>query len=370
LILGQQWKERVFPAFKKEFILHNSMGAYFTLYHEATIVNLLQVILYHPGSCKEAGEAILDLIHYIFNKIQAVQNWKHTDHEEKLDLSELMNRTEIGRFEDSIRETEFSISMNCLCILRSITDQINEVPLSALNLLLIEKDMIVALVQLLESSPWIRKRKDLERFEIGGWSKIKHDDLEVVSKLEGQIWLALMNLLLEPECKKKYQYSKQNQSTVLKLKEFISPNTVDQLPPLVDLQRYLEELLMMSPPDYISSQSGIQPVSEIYTEIMDNVNIDQIIVQQRRHFLGMNEKNKKTMASRYSGFIRLARMYDFDGVEELIQEPKCGNCGLPADQRCSLCKSEWYCGRSCQVKAWKNHKPICELLREAAKNKQ
>jgi hypothetical protein len=61
--------------------------------------------------------------------------------------------------------------------------------------------------------------------------------------------------------------------------------------------------------------------------------------------------------------IRLSRMYDLATVEELIDDPKCGACGQPADQRCSLCKSEWYCGRQCQVKSWKQHKPICEILR-------
>jgi predicted Zn-ribbon and HTH transcriptional regulator len=71
----------------------------------------------------------------------------------------------------------------------------------------------------------------------------------------------------------------------------------------------------------------------------------------------MNDNQKKSMAE------SLAKMYDLDGIEGFIEDPKCGKCGLEALQRCSLCKSEWYCGRQCQVKAWKSHKPICELVR-------
>ena len=60
---------------------------------------------------------------------------------------------------------------------------------------------------------------------------------------------------------------------------------------------------------------------------------------------------------------RLAKMYDFDDLESLLEDPKCAKCGLPAENRCSLCKNEWYCSRPCQVKSWSAHKPICELVR-------
>jgi hypothetical protein len=254
--------------------------------------------MYHPGSCKEAGEAILDLIDYVFRQFQLAVAWKHSDHQQQLDINTLLNKSEEERFEESIKEMEFSMAMTCLGLFRSISDQINDVPLSALNLMLVEKDMIVTLVQMIEKSPWIRKRKELEKFENGTWHRIQPDDLEVVTKLEGQVWLALMNLTLENECKKKYQYSKQNQSVVLRLKEYISQNTVDQLPPLVDLQRYLEELLMMSPPDYLQVTSSIQPISEIHSEILDSIDVEKVITNHRKLLLGMNEKQKKEMALR------------------------------------------------------------------------
>lgn len=223
--------------------------------------------------------------------------------------------------------------------------------------------MITMLVYLIEASPWIRKKKEIEKFENGSWHRIEDQDLAIITKLEGQVWLALMNLCLEPECKKKYHFSKQNQAVVLRLKEYIAPETVDQLPPLVDLQRYLEELTMMNPPDTLQPALGIQPISEIYDAITENVSIKEIIEAQKKMLLGMNDDQKKSLAA------RLAKMYDLNGVEELIEDPKCGKCGIPATQRCSLCKQEWYCryssltSRPCQVKAWKAHKSICELLR-------
>jgi hypothetical protein len=156
---------------------------------------------------------------------------------------------------------DFSIAMNSLGLFRSITDNIKDLPISALNKMLLENDTVCLMVYLIELSPWVRKRKDgFEKFEANGWHKLKESDLVVVSRVEAQVWLALMNLLLEPEARKTYQYSKKNQSVVLRLKDCISEEIVDQIPPIVDLQRYLEELLMMDPPETLKPSFGITPV--------------------------------------------------------------------------------------------------------------
>lgn len=38
----------------------------------------------------------------------------------------------------------------------------------------------------------------------------------------------------------------------------------------------------------------------------------------------------------------------------------CKGCGAEATLRCSRCKAEWYCGRQCQIKCWKEHKKVCK----------
>lgn len=45
-----------------------------------------------------------------------------------------------------------------------------------------------------------------------------------------------------------------------------------------------------------------------------------------------------------------------------MEEPKCGECGKAATNRCSRCKNQWYCSRDCQLRAWKGHKPLCDLI--------
>jgi len=45
-----------------------------------------------------------------------------------------------------------------------------------------------------------------------------------------------------------------------------------------------------------------------------------------------------------------------------MEDPKCSNCGKVATQRCSKCKNQWYCSRECQLKQWKAHKALCEII--------
>lgn len=65
----------------------------------------------------------------------------------------------------------------------------------------------------------------------------------------------------------------------------------------------------------------------------------------------------QTMAKQWTSGAHL------DMLEELASgAPKCAVCGGVASKRCGRCRNEWYCGRECQVKQWKKHKPICDIV--------
>jgi hypothetical protein len=75
LILIQTWKKKIYPIIKKALIAGNSLATYFLLYHEATVINLLQVLMYHPSACKEAGDSIIDLINSLSENLVGLVNW-------------------------------------------------------------------------------------------------------------------------------------------------------------------------------------------------------------------------------------------------------------------------------------------------------
>ena len=68
LVLIEAWREQILPLLFEDIVgdeqRSRSMRAYFVLYHEATVVNLLEVVCYHPHALKAAKDAVLDLLDY------------------------------------------------------------------------------------------------------------------------------------------------------------------------------------------------------------------------------------------------------------------------------------------------------------------
>jgi hypothetical protein len=96
----------------------------------------------------------------------------------------------------------------------------------------------------------------------------------------------------------------------------------------------------------------------VLQSIVEGVDFKKLAAEQKKSILDESAEMKKEIAK------SLAGMYNFGEIETLLDDPKCAKCGTMATQRCSRCKNEWYCGRPCQVKAWKAHKPVCDILCE------
>jgi hypothetical protein len=69
LLAIELWKENIFPLLLRKIIGRNSMRVYFILYHEASLVNLFEVLLYHKHICQAGGERMLELVDYVARKL-------------------------------------------------------------------------------------------------------------------------------------------------------------------------------------------------------------------------------------------------------------------------------------------------------------
>lgn len=57
----------------------------------------------------------------------------------------------------------------------------------------------------------------MEKYIHGKWQMIPVEDQLKMTKLDGQVWICLYNLLLKPDCQRKYNFNGFNKSQLLKV---------------------------------------------------------------------------------------------------------------------------------------------------------
>ncbi|CAM2117148.1 zinc finger MYND domain-containing protein 10 [Caretta caretta] len=369
LISVEIWKHKVFPVLcqLEDFKPKSTFPIYLVLHHEASIINLLETVFFHKEICESAEDTILDLIDYSYRKLTLLAaqstNSEFPIHEKFLP-EDVTNASSMQELQKQAEMMEFEISLRALSVLRFITDQVDSLPLSALTRMLNTHNLPCLLVELLEHCPWSRcEAGKLKKFENGAWYVVPPEDHVRMTKLDGQVWLSLYNLLLSPECQRKYNLDGFNKSQLLKLRAFLTDVLIDQLPNLVEMQRFLSHLVVTEP---------VPPKKDLILEqvpvirdriVRENSGKWQAIAKhQVKHMFSPSEDELKHLACRW------ARTYNLDVLEALVPEkPKCGLCGSEATKRCSRCQNEWYCKRECQVQHWQKHKKACNLMADALK---
>ena len=174
------------------------------------------------------------------------------------------------------------------------------------------------------------------------WKPVSAIERFQLTKIEGQIWISLYELLLNPNCVSKYDFTEYKKNQILKIRRHLNEVLIDQIPNLGALQRFLEQLAVSEPPPY-KSDLIIEQVSEIYDTLISKYKgkWKEITKKQANSVLNPSDEEIKESAKRWTD------MYQSEAVEQLIDEPaKCAECGQPAPKRCSRCQAEWYCRRS------------------------
>lgn len=367
LISVEVWKQKVFPVLCKleDFHPQSTFPIYMVIHHEATIINLLETIFYHKEVCEAAEDTILDLIDYSHRKVAMLAARSingDTPKHGRLIPEDFSSNSGLQELQQQAYALEFDISLKALSVLRYITDHIDSLPLSGLTRLLNTHNVPCLLVQLVEYCPWSRLEKgQLQKYESGRWYPVPAEDHLKMTKLDGQVWIALYNLLLRPECQQKYNLNNFNKNQLLKLRGFLTDVLIDQLPNLVELQRFLGHL-SVSEPAPPKKDLVLEQIPEIWDRIIqDNKGKWKAIAKhQVKHAFNPSEQDLRHQARKW------AETYNLDVMETLIPEkPKCGSCGSEAAKRCSRCQGEWYCKRECQVKHWQKHKKACDLMADA-----
>ncbi|XP_029288083.1 zinc finger MYND domain-containing protein 10 isoform X2 [Cottoperca gobio] len=365
MILVEVWKHKVFPVLcqLQDFNPKSTFHLYMVIHHEATIINLLETIMYNKDSCEAAGDSVLDLVDYCHRKLTLLAS--RATREGQHSLTGKAGVSSIEELQMQSAALEFEISLKAVSVLRFITDHTESI--SVINRMLCTHNMPCVLVQLIDCCPWSRcQQGEAEKYINGRWQRIPVEDRLKMTKLDGQIWISLYNLLLKEDCQRKYDFNNFNKNQLLKLRGYLTEVLMDQLPNLVELQRYLAHLALTDPAPP-RKELILEQIPEMWNHIVreNNGKWKAIAKYQVKETFSPSERDLRLQAQ------RLDRVYNLDVLESLLPEkPKCGSCGKEAVKRCSQCQGEWYCHRECQVKHWPKHKRACQLMAGAAEKIQ
>jgi len=361
LLVTEAWKGHVMPLMKDHLVNLSSYRPYLSVYHEAVVLNLLEICLYHRTAVECADNYILELIDYCYRKLSTLLLKIHKNKKEaktQKTLKDYESMTKVQEFDEQYETIEFGIAMMCLSIIRFITDHLKHLPLHVLHHLCVEADILCLLSPLIEERPWLRTNAKGEReiYENQKWNVVAKDEYGRLPKLEAQVWITIYNLHMDPECRKKYEINDFRKSNLLRLRKYMNEVLVDQIPVLTDLLRSLEELAIMNVNPYITNNTFIvQQMPELRNTIMKDKKWKEIAAYQKINYFQDDEKTRK------EDFERMQRLYNTNILDGLMEGFKCANCQKEALRRCSKCKQEFYCSRECQVEHWKSHKKACQV---------
>ncbi|KAM5313748.1 zinc finger MYND domain-containing protein 10 [Glossophaga mutica] len=356
LIAVEMWKQKVLPVLCKleDFTPQNTFPIYMVVHHEASIINLLETVFFHKEVCESAEDTVSDLVDYCHRKLTLLV--ARTGRGDPPEEEESQYSTPMQELQKQAELMEFEIALKALSVLRYITDCVDSLSLSTLSRMLSTHNLPCLLVELLEHSPWSRREGGkLQRFEGGRWQTVAPSEQQKLSKLDGQVWISLYNLLLSPEARARYCLTSFAKGQLLKLRAFLTDTLLDQLPNLADLQGFLAHLALAEPQPP-KKDLVFEQIPEI-RERLERENKGKwkaIAKHQLQHVFSPSEQDLRQQARRWADTYRL------DVLEAVAPErPRCAYCSAEASKRCSRCQKEWYCCRECQVKHWEKHGKAC-----------
>jgi zinc finger MYND domain-containing protein 10 len=181
LILIEIWKEYLFPSLLPHLAHKNSMRLYFILYHEATIINLLEIFFYHKHVCESCcggngnGDRLIELIDYVARKLtklnggydfRGMDSLDNAISEMKSNLRDPKDFTQTLALETSsssdelmkhLKEIEFRICISAISMSRFLCEHADNLPLNIISRICDTHDLLMLIVPLVENPPWTRR---------------------------------------------------------------------------------------------------------------------------------------------------------------------------------------------------------------------
>jgi len=290
LIAAEVWKGKVWPLIKDKISDHSSIRAYNALYHEATIAALLEAVMYHCAACEAGEDTLMELVDYCARKIIWL-NQRKKPSETALTAKEMMKVSENTQLhlEEQLEEVQFSCAMVALTIIRYLAEHMESLHVSVVQRLVNHHDFVGLLIPLLDKKPWYKKtiikvevpqddgttkkKKKIkhQKFSDNQWGPVEAGDRKIC-KPEAQVWLALYSLIMSAgraEHGFGYHIDEHKKGVIEGLKKYLNDVLCEQIPPLTQLRRVVEEVSMTQCAPDPGSSFVIEQVSEMYMAMLE-----------------------------------------------------------------------------------------------------
>jgi len=340
MLVVEAWRERVFPgvAAALRALLADpatareahgaSLRLYFILYHEATIANLLEVVLYHDYAMVAADEMILELVDYGARCVARLgaaaaggetpyldpnvgEDGERKSAKEVLADLEGKNEDPVSAIERQRDEILWSVSVATITFVRLLAEHVESLPLGVATRMLNTHDLLVALVPLLEFPPWTRRSAQGKWFKFVDqkWREVDAADLLKLTQTEAQVWITLFHLMCGPKFRAQYHFNTYRKEQVLRCRRYLNDVLVDQLPILENVQRYMDELSLMEPPAPQRSPLVLEQLPRVREALMSASNDWATLISGAVAMLGSAD---------LADLSRITDIYTDDNVSSLL----------------------------------------------------
>ena len=145
---------------------------------------------------------------------------------------------------------------------------------------------------------------------------------------------------------------------LLRVRRYLNEQVFDEIPPLVDLLRALENLAISGPQTRPSGAAvfNVELVAEFRQALLQikQIDIDNVIAFAKLNVFRKESQDELINYAKIMSHVYEEAMLDYE-------PPNCPICHQIADQRCTGCKKVYYCSRECQIKHWGDHKANCNI---------
>uniref|UniRef100_A0A8D3AF38 Uncharacterized protein n=1 Tax=Scophthalmus maximus TaxID=52904 RepID=A0A8D3AF38_SCOMX len=182
----------------QDFNPGSTFDLYMVIHHEAMIINLLKMIMFHKDSCEAADDSLLVLMDYCHRKLTLLASKATRENAKSHDPHNLTNSLSLKLM------GKMSYHSNRYC-------------------------MAASKMQLIDCCPWSRFREgEVEKYINSKWQEVPAEDCLKMTKLDGQVWISLYNLLLKEDCLRKYEFNNFNKNQLIKISTLLGKILIQQ----------------------------------------------------------------------------------------------------------------------------------------------